>query len=155
MVTPLSYHFHLAEFLRSETAARNDIDLSQPPARVVTNLRALAVDVLEPIRVAIDEPIIISSGWRPFVLNQLIGGSPNSDHITGLAADVYTLHMPLDELGRTIRRLAPSLPIKQCIYEFSSWIHISRLPLDAVKTPAVFLAADRHEGRTIYQEWYA
>lgn len=154
MATKFAEHFSLSEFLRSETAARNDIDLNNPPERVVANLTALAVDVLEPIR-AKAGPIIITSGWRPLALNKLVGGSYNSDHIEGLAADIHALTMPLDELGRLIRRLAPDLPIKKVILEFSSWIHVARLPLDAVSSPAVFLIADRHEGKTRYQEWLA
>jgi hypothetical protein len=108
----LTQHFTLREMLYSYTAQRlgmlNPID---SPA-VVDNLRMLCQQVLEPLRTAMNEPIIISSGYRSDCLNYVVGGSPNSQHRRGEAADIYCreewqarfyydfmrLHLPFDQL---------------------------------------------------------
>jgi len=43
---------------------------------------------LQATRVFYDRPMFISSGWRTPIRNQLIGGSPDSSHLKGLAADI-------------------------------------------------------------------
>jgi hypothetical protein len=35
-----------------------------------------------------DGPILVASGWRPETYNRLIGGSPHSYHIKGMAIDL-------------------------------------------------------------------
>ena len=35
-----------------------------------------------------DDPIIINSGYRRFKVNKAVGGAPNSNHLTGCAADI-------------------------------------------------------------------
>lgn len=62
--------------------------LNQPlPVGVIINLQSLVANVLDPLRRALDEPIIITSGWRSQSYNQKIGGVRDSQHILGMAAD--------------------------------------------------------------------
>ena len=83
----LSPHFQLEEFVRSATAARHGI-VNEPPAEAVENLRGLCEGTLEPLRVALGLPIIITSGYRCKALNHLIAHhSERSQHMSGQAAD--------------------------------------------------------------------
>lgn len=147
----LSKHFTLAEFLRSEAAARHDIDM-EPPAQIVRNLECLANEVLEPIRTAVGAPIIITSGYRPPALNALVGGAPASDHMSGRAADFHAIGVELDELGRIVKAQAESLPVAKVIREFGQWIHIAIEPLGRLPTRK-YLKASRVGRTTVYEAW--
>lgn len=147
-MTLISQHFTLAEFLRSESAARHDISI-EPPNEVVANLTHLAREVLDPIREAAGVPIIVTSGYRPAALNALVRGAPNSDHLYGLAADIHALGHSVDWLLAVIRGIAPSIPLKRAINEFGSWVHVS---IELGNAPRrEFLAAIREGGKTVYR----
>ena len=81
----LSPNFSLREMTRSSTAIRNGIK-NHPNEDQLVALTALCQKVLQPLRDHFG-PISISSGLRVPQLNQLIGGSSNSDHCLGRAAD--------------------------------------------------------------------
>ena len=81
MSTPLTEHFTLEELLRPHTP------LASVPQDVRENLERLALDILEPVRVAFDLPVVVSSGYRPYAYNIAIGGAKASDHVFGRAAD--------------------------------------------------------------------
>jgi hypothetical protein len=145
----LSPHFTLEELTVSETAARVGIDM-RPPADVVENLRRLAVLVLEPVRSAVGGALRITSGYRPAALNDLIGGSRTSDHLRGLAADCFAPTLSLGELVTRVRALEHEIPLRQCILEFGSWVHLSCEPI-AAEPRREFLSATRENGRTVYR----
>ena len=85
----LSPHFELREFTDSATARKYGI-VNEPPAEAVENLKALCVHTLEPLRVALGLPIVITSGYRCKALNDKIGHhSDRSQHMSGCAADFY------------------------------------------------------------------
>lgn len=85
----LSPHFSLQEMVKSQTAHDHGID-NTPPAEAVKNLRALCVHTLEPLRNALDLPIIITSGYRCKELNLLlVNHFVKSQHMNGQAADFY------------------------------------------------------------------
>lgn len=127
MSTALTAHFDLAEFCRSQVAARMGRTL-EPPASAVANLKRLCVTVLEPLRITLGRPIVITSGYRPIWLNILIGGAPGSAHLTGRAADIRAVGMTPVTLARFIER--QGLPADKVILEFGSWVHVqvSRAP---------------------------
>ena len=85
--TYLSQHFRLSEFTRSATASARGID-NTPSASAIDNLRRLCQEVLEPLRRHLDRPVVISSGYRCKKLNDRVGGSKNSQHTKGQAADI-------------------------------------------------------------------
>lgn len=85
----LSPNFSLHEMLRSQTASRKGFDEQfNPPANVVDNLVVLCTKLLEPVRQLYGAPITISSGYRCQRVNKAVGGKPNSQHLTGEAADI-------------------------------------------------------------------
>lgn len=120
-MTDLSANFTLDEFLISETAERNDIDMT-PPAAVLYNLRDLVTHFLQPIRNEAGSPVIISSGYRPAHLNRLIGGSKRSAHIDGCAADFRIIGQTPLETCEMIEDM--DLPYDQLIHEFGRWVHL-------------------------------
>lgn len=122
----LSQNFKLEEFLVSQTAERNGLDMT-PPDFVIEHLQVLVSTCLQPLREAIGETIYISSGFRPAALNRLIGGSTTSAHVLGSAADFHAVgHSPL-QVCKIIQQL---LEYDQNIHEFGRWTHlgVSALP---------------------------
>lgn len=116
----LSTHFTLEELTFSETAARQNID-NTPPPQVIANLRRVAT-VLEQVRSIVNRPIMISSGYRSPVVNNAVGGSNNSAHMTGLAADIRAAGMTPRELAEAIKHNA--VKFDQLILEFDRWVHV-------------------------------
>ena len=91
----LTPHFSLSEFVVSRTARNHGIN-NTPPPEAVENLRALCVHTLEPLRMALGLPIIITSGYRTKQLNHLrTYHSVKSQHMEGQAADFYVAQAPV------------------------------------------------------------
>lgn len=122
----LTEHFKLSEFTRSATASARGIP-NVPNEEQVANLKALCVNVLEPLRQWYGKPIVIGSGYRCPALNKAVGGVSNSQHMKGEAAD---LHLPSMEIGNSwIRHLLEFGHFDQLIKEHDvsghTWIHVS------------------------------
>lgn len=117
----LSQHFSLEELCASEAAERAGIDNSAPQ-EVLAQLRILAYG-LEDIRDLLDQPMHINSGYRCPALNKAVGGAPNSQHMTGNAADFIcpSFGRPVD-ICRVI--VTSGIEFDQLIYEYS-WVHVS------------------------------
>lgn len=106
----ISKDFSYSEFERSEIAKANDIINIICSARMRDSIRALVLDVLQPLRDAWGHPLHINSGYRCQELNRIVGGAPSSQHLKGEAADVacddplalaqqaYDLHLPFDQM---------------------------------------------------------
>lgn len=117
----LSENFDLSEFVASDYAARKGI-INMPDDDALDNLQDLAA-VLEAIRAKIGAPVRITSGYRCAELNEAIGGSPTSDHMFGLAADIVSPQFgPPLSLCKAIATMG--LRFDQCIHEFGAWCHI-------------------------------
>ena len=54
---------------------------------------------LDALRESIGVPIHISCGYRCPSHNAEVGGVPNSQHVDGTAADIYTDNLSVDELA--------------------------------------------------------
>jgi len=119
----LSAHFSEDELTRSNTAIRKGIDNS-PDYHVKANLIVLA-NGLERVRSALGAPMNISSGYRGPKLNAAVGGSRNSDHMQGLAADFTAINFgtPL-EICHWLNLQKDQIGFQQLIHE-GRWVHIS------------------------------
>ena len=85
----LTPHFCLSEFTESPTARKHGI-ANVPPPEAIENLKRLCADTLEPLRDALQLPVVITSGYRTKALNDLLAhSSERSQHMEGQAADFY------------------------------------------------------------------
>ena len=155
-MTFLSEHFTLRELERSATARRLGISNTAPNAAVV-HLQQLCTHVLEPLRMDYGRPIRIGSGYRCPELNKAIGGATSSQHMSGKAADITSLHDERDENLQLLRTLITSgLEYDQCICEFPDafgrpdWVHVS-WDADKPRQRRAFLVCTRYGGRTHYE----
>ena len=126
-------YFTIQELTASATALREGID--NRPSKCAYHLLHVLVDqLLDPIREAWGEPIVVSSGYRCKELNTLIGGVKNSHHILGCAADIIAGNRADHRrLFRLIVKMQQEGRIKftQLILEGDGrWIHISYVPSD-------------------------
>ncbi len=141
----LSEHFELAEFLFSETAARRGI-ANEPTPEVIENLRRLCQSVLQPLRLHLKHPVVITSGYRSPALNRAIGGSPTSHHMQGRAADLIAPGMSPLAVCQAAHQL--KLPCVQIIHEFGRWAHLA-VALPSERTQ--LLTAKLAQGKTVYE----
>jgi len=80
-------YFTISELCHSSVADAHGIP-NHPSPTVVDNLAVLIDECLDPIREAYGSPIYVNSGYRCKELNKLVGGSPRSQHVKGMAADL-------------------------------------------------------------------
>ena len=123
----ISKNFSYREFENSATADRLDICNVIVDVRVRNAIRALVLNVLQPLRDKLGRPLHISSGYRCPELNREVGGTPDSQHVRGEASDIYVLQkdgtrMPSVELARMIDQLG--LPYDQLIL-YPTFVHVS------------------------------
>lgn len=120
----LSAHFTLQEMTASETAKRLHI-VNTPNDIEIAHLTFLCKELLEPLRVFLRQPIIVTSGFRSAALNKAVGGAKNSYHLQGMAADI-AISGPLmaQHCNDFLQKL---MSVDQIIYEQKGrarWLHI-------------------------------
>lgn len=118
----LSPHFTYGEMIASQTATRKQIN-NIPDEDQIKNMVNLCQNVLEPIRKFYNRAVLVTSGYRSPKLNDAIGGSTNSQHMRGEAADFVVSQNDIDATFKAIA--STSLPFDQMIWEYGRWIHIS------------------------------
>ena len=128
MDVPITQHFTLEELYRSKTADTFGIN-NKPSAQQQINLTYLAEHILEPLRVAMGEPIPIGSGFRCQALNKAVGGVYNSQHMKGEAADI-NIEGDLGYGKRIFTWIKNHCQYDQLIWEHnpktgSYWVHVS------------------------------
>lgn len=128
MNTPVTMHFTIEEMYASDTAKRLGID-NKPSVQQMINLIYLCAYVLEPLRVAMKEPIKIGSGFRCQKLNKAVGGVYNSQHMKGQAADLC-IDGDIQKGRKWFDYIRKNLPFDQLIWEKnletgSCWVHVS------------------------------
>ena len=83
----ISKHISYKEGVYSNTAIRRGID-NEPNEKQLENMKLIADEVFEPLRVWVGGPIKINSFFRSPKLNTAIGGSATSQHCKGQAMDI-------------------------------------------------------------------
>jgi len=124
----LSANFELSELTKSQVAERKGLPNNPSPAHI-DNLKALCINVLQPIRSEFDKPVIISSGYRSGEVCVAIGSKPTSQHAEGKAVDFEIVGVDNKDLFDWVKN---NLEFDQLILEFykegepnSGWIHVS------------------------------
>ena len=127
-MTKVTMHFSIEELYASQTAKAKGID-NKPDFPSLINLVYLCAYVLEPLRVAMNEPIKIGSGYRCPKLNAAVGGVSNSQHMKGQAVDLC-IDGDLKKGKKWFAYIRDHLPFDQLIWEHnpktgSYWVHVS------------------------------
>ena len=147
----ISKHISYKEGVRSNTATRKGID-NTPNDEQLENMKLVAEQVFEPLRVYVNGPIKINSFFRCPELNKAIGGSSKSQHCKGQAMDIDDTfgHMTNAEMYNFIKE---HLDFDQMIWEFGDddnpdWVHVSYVSPEKNRNRC--LKAYRENGKTKY-----
>ena len=105
---------------------------NNPNPAQIENLKALATNILQPVRSHFDKPLIISSGFRCAQLCVEIGSSINSQHVADDNAAAADFEIPGVDNRELALYIKNELDFDQLILEFykdneptSGWIHCS------------------------------
>ena len=147
----ISKHISYKEGVHSITAIRKGID-NEPNEEQLANMKLVANNVFEPLRVFVNGPIKVNSFFRSPDLNKAIGGSTKSQHCKGQAIDID------DTYGKATNAemywwIKENLDFDQMIWEFGSndnpdWVHVSYVSPDKNRNRC--LKAYREDGKTKY-----
>lgn len=141
----LSPHFTLAEMTRSQTAIRKGLP-NVAPDWAIPKLKAVCLNILEPVREHFGRPVTPLSGWRGPQVNAAVGGAASSQHTKGEAVDFVVPGVSNLEVCQWMMQ---HLYYDQLIYEFGEggWVHCSwkEGPLRNQE-----LTARRVGGKTVY-----
>jgi uncharacterized protein YcbK (DUF882 family) len=111
----LSKHFHNHEFFcrHCRTLPEGGID------------RKL-LEVLDAAREDAGGPIVVSSGYRCTAHNAAIGGAPQSYHVRGMAADVYSETLDVYALSAILKGVMIRLGVEGGlqVYAESGFVHV-------------------------------
>jgi zinc D-Ala-D-Ala carboxypeptidase len=146
----LTSNFSLKELTVSDTATRLGLD-NTPNETVILNLKALAENILQPVREHFGKSVKVNSGYRAPEVNAAVGGSKTSDHCKGQAADIEINGVANGDLANYI---VDNFKFTQVILEFytqgvpdSGWVHVS---YDANDLKCQVLTAVKKDGKTVY-----
>ena len=147
----ISKHISYKEGVYSNTAIRRGID-NDPNEEQLENMKLIADEVFEPLRVWVGGPIKINSFFRSPELNTAIGGSATSQHCKGQAMDID------DTFGKATNAemyhwIKENLDFDQMIWEFGdddnpNWVHVSYV--SPKKNRNRCLKAYKESGKTKY-----
>jgi zinc D-Ala-D-Ala carboxypeptidase len=139
----LSAHVTLKEFQASGLATLRNLNNEMSESQIAS-AKLLCENVFEPLRLYLNTPIQISSGFRSLQVNKMIGGSATSQHTKGEAMD-------LQINAKGFHFIKDKLEFDQLIWEFGndeqpSWVHVSFSPRNRKQV----LKASKKNGKTIY-----
>lgn len=93
------FYFTWQELTHTTKRYRNEPNTSQ-----CQNLKRLASNVLDPLREITGSALYVTSGFRSVAVNNATANSvPNSRHLQGKAADIYSKKYNPDELAALVR----------------------------------------------------
>lgn len=122
----LTPHFSLYELTHTDIPdlQEKNRDLTDDEVLKLTNLGRF----MELVRLMLDKPIIVTSGYRCLDVNNAVGGSPKSQHLVCEACDFKADGMTVLAAYQALIYESPFMRFGQIIYERrrdSEWVHIS------------------------------
>ena len=148
----ISKHISYKEATYSRTATRLGIE-NKPDEDQLKNMKLIAEEIFEPLRMWVGGPIKVNSFFRSPKLNTAIGGSSKSQHCHGQAIDLD------DTFGRATNAemfefIREHLNFDQMIWEFGDddnpdWVHVSYVSPQENRNRC--LKAYKHQGKTKYK----
>ena len=152
----LTANITLDELTKSQIAERKGIN-NNPNPKQIDNLKALATNILQPVRSHYDKPLIISSGFRCAQLCVEIGSKITSQHVADEGAAAADFEIPGVDNRELASWMRSELEFDQLILEFyrdnepsSGWIHCS-YSTNANRQQS--LRAYREDGKVMYKPW--
>ena len=127
----LSKNFKYEELCHSGVAERKGLR-NRPKTKeeervVIENLKALCMEVLQPLRDYLEKPVVISSGYRSEEVNRMVGGVKGSQHLKGEAADIHVENT--EHLLKIMHFIMEETDFDQLIWEKNKagtqWVHVS------------------------------
>ncbi|KJU86109.1 peptidase M15A [Candidatus Magnetobacterium bavaricum] len=113
---------------KSEKAVKYNIS-NIPPDDIIENLKALALNIYEPVYSKYGDLVVVTSGYRSPELNKKVGGSARSQHMLGEAIDFEIIGVSNYDFAEWIKS---NLTFDQLILEKhitvdpnSGWVHCS------------------------------
>ena len=103
-----SHHFH-----RSELACKCGCGFDAVDVELLY--------VLEDLRKHFGSPLVITSGNRCMAHNTRVGGSPNSQHLNGIAADIRIVGVQPEVVANYLEEKYPK---KYGIGRYDRWVHV-------------------------------
>ena len=152
----LTANITLDELTKSQIAERKGIN-NNPNPKQIDNLKALATNILQPVRSHYDKPLIISSGFRCAQLCVEIGSKITSQHVADDNAAAADFEIPCVDNRELATWIRSELEFDQLILEFyrdneptSGWIHCS---YSTNHNRNQSLRAVREDGKVQYKPW--
>ena len=152
----LSKHFTLSEMEKSQTAVRKGIS-NKAGSGEIKNLTDLCYEVLEPVRIKFDKPVIITSGYRSPELCEAIGSKATSQHAKGQAVDFEIAGVPNIKVAYWIQN---NCDFDQLILEYydpndpaGGWIHCSYNEKGANRKQVLTYDGKKYEGGLPDMKW--
>jgi hypothetical protein len=142
----LSAHVTLKEFQASGIATLRNLNNEMNESQIAS-AKLLCENVFEPLRIHLNTPIQISSGFRSLQVNKMIGGASTSQHTKGEAMDL--------QIGaKGFNFIKDKLQFDQLIWEFGndenpSWVHVSY----SSRNRGQVLKAYKQNGKTKYSSY--
>lgn len=149
-MTQLTPHFSFDELTQSDTAQRLGIDNKGVDFDVMDNLYTLSAG-LERVRMVLQSPMRVNSGYRCPRLNAAVKGAKDSAHMKGLAADFTAPRFgePID-IVRAIVEQKEAVAFNRIIQE-GTWVHIDFPPYGEEPKYLVLTASFGPNGTTYQQ----
>ena len=120
----MAIYFTDEEMIQSPTAKMNGV-ANYPESTEITGNLKKTMYILDIVRAFAGVPILINSGYRCKKLNELVGGTSNSYHLKGLAADFRTYEWKnMTSIFEFLTKNKEKFHIKELI-NYGSFIHMA------------------------------